>query len=122
MRREETYHLLHADAWLRRLADGNADGRRRLVEALVALWADAQDIFTPLHGDADLVGSGLLPTPMETLHGEWATAVRPTLEPLTGPLPPAAPGPDGRTRRTDDFAWLHGELTSVARSEEAATW
>ena len=28
MRREETYHLLHAEAWLRRLADGARTGSR----------------------------------------------------------------------------------------------
>ena len=33
-----------------------------------------------------------------------------------------APAPDGRTRRTDDFRWLHGEFTMVASSEVGATW
>ncbi len=28
MRREETYHLLHVDAWLRRLSEGGGEGRR----------------------------------------------------------------------------------------------
>ncbi len=48
--------------------------------------------------------------------------VRPVLEPITGTLPPAVPTLDGRTRRTDDFLWLHGQFTMVARSEEGATW
>ena len=30
MRREETYHRMHADAWLRRLADGPPEARDRL--------------------------------------------------------------------------------------------
>ena len=29
---------------------------------------------------------------------------------------------DGRTRRTDDFVWLHAEFTMVAGSEEGALW
>jgi ring-1,2-phenylacetyl-CoA epoxidase subunit PaaC len=120
MRREETYHLLHADAWLKRLADGA--GRDRLVAAIGRLWPDAQEVFAPLAGEETLLRDGLLPEPMTVLHHEWLAKVRPVLEPITGPLPDAAPTADGRTRRTEEFAWLHGEMTSVARSEEAAAW
>ena len=122
MRREETYHVLHVDAWLRRLADGGGEGRERLARALVELWPDAQDLFAPLASEEVLVREGLLPTPMRALHVEWLERVRPILEPICGELPPATPTLDGRERRTEDFAWLHGEFTSVARSEEAATW
>jgi ring-1,2-phenylacetyl-CoA epoxidase subunit PaaC len=120
MRREETYHLLHADAWLRRLADGA--GRDRLVQGLVRLWPDAQELFAPLDGEETLARDGLLPEPMAAMHRAWLEKVRPILEPITGQLPEASPSADGRTRRTPDFAWLHGEMTSVARSDEAATW
>ncbi|MDQ2689683.1 MAG: phenylacetate-CoA oxygenase subunit PaaC [Chloroflexota bacterium] len=122
MRREETYHLLHADAWLRRLAGGAPEGRRRLADALVALWPDAQEVFAPLATEETLVRDGFLPEPMRALHAAWQAQVRPILEPITGPLPAAAPTIDGRERRTEEFGWLHGELTSVARSDEAATW
>ena len=122
MRREETYHLLHADAWLRRLTEGGAEGRERLATALRALWPDAQEVFAPLLEEDVLVREGLLPEPMRAMHAAWQAQVRPVLAPICGEMPPAAPSLDGRVRRTDDFAWLYGEFTSVARSEPAATW
>jgi hypothetical protein len=48
--------------------------------------------------------------------------VRKVLDPIAGELPQAAPSPDGRTRRTDDFVWLHGEFTTVSRAEAGAMW
>lgn len=122
MRREETYHFLHAEAWLRRLGEGGADGRERLAAALQRLWPDAQEMFAPLEGEEVLLQAGLLPEPMRQLHAAWVDRVRPTLAPIVAELPDLEPSADGRRRRTDDFRWLHGEFTMVARSEEAATW
>jgi ring-1,2-phenylacetyl-CoA epoxidase subunit PaaC len=122
MRREETYHLLHADAWVRRLAEGGPETRDRLGTALHSIWADAQQVFAPLATEEELLRGGLLPRPMETLHGEWQARVRPVLEPIAGELAEAVPSPDGRTRRTDDFVWLHTEFTSVSRAEAGAMW
>ena len=122
MRREETYHLMHADAWLRRLADGGSETRERLAVALQGLWPDAQDVFSPMQAEEALGRDGLLPRPMQELHADWQRQVRQALEPITGPLPDAMPTPDGRLRRTDDFAWLHGEFTSVMRAESGAMW
>lgn len=121
MRREETYHLLHADAWLRRLA-GAAGASERLADALRRLWPDAQEIFAPLAGEDVLDREGILPTPLRALHADWQHQVRPILEPVTGPLPDAAPSFDGRERHGDDFRWLHGQFTMVARQESGATW
>jgi ring-1,2-phenylacetyl-CoA epoxidase subunit PaaC len=123
MRREESYHLLHADAWLHRLADGGDDGRDRLRSAVARLWRDAQQVFAPLAGEEALVAAGLLVRPMAELHVEWLAQVRPVLEPILGTeLPDALPDADGRRDHTDDFRWLHREFTMVARSEEGATW
>ena len=122
MRREETYHRMHADAWLRRLADGDAAVRERLSDSLLRLWPDAQQVFAPLGGEEALVRGGILPDPMSQLHAEWVETVRPLIEPITGRLADAATSAEGRAVRTEDFRWLHGEFTMVATSEEQAQW
>jgi ring-1,2-phenylacetyl-CoA epoxidase subunit PaaC len=122
MRREETYHRLHADAWLQRLADAGPEPRERLAEALRRLWPDAQEVFAPLGDEGELLRAGLLHEPMAELHDTWQRRARGIVEPITGDLPAAMPTADGRTRRSDDFVWLHGQFTMVARSEEGAAW
>jgi ring-1,2-phenylacetyl-CoA epoxidase subunit PaaC len=124
MRREETYHLLHFDLWLRRLAEGGDESHGRLAEAIERLWPDAQAVFAPLASEAALLAAGILPEPLEMLRTRWLERIRAPLEAAHLPVPRASgiPGADGRTRRTEDFAWLHREFTMVARSEEDATW
>ena len=124
MRREETYHLLHFDLWLRRLAEGGDESHERLAAAIEDLWSDAQTVFAPLSGEAALLAAGVLPESLETLRGRWLERVTPRLAAagLPVPAPTGRPAADGRTRRTADFAWLHGEFTMVACSEAGATW
>lgn len=124
MRREERYHLMHLGAWMDRLAHGGPDTHSRLAEAITALWPDAQTVFAPLDGEAALVAAGILPEPMAALRRRWADGVVETLRTLGLPVPDSTPEPaaDGRRRRTDDFRWLHGEFTMVARSDPGATW
>jgi len=123
MRREETYHLMHFDVWLRRLAEAGEDARARLLSAVERLWPDAQSIFQPLVGEEALLAAGILPAPLAGLRGTWQERVRAGLAAVGLPaLAEVAYSDDGRTRRTDDFAWLHGQFTMVARSEVGATW
>jgi ring-1,2-phenylacetyl-CoA epoxidase subunit PaaC len=123
MRREETYHLLHWSAWMRRLAEG-AETRARIVAALDRLWPDAEAIFTPLSGEEVLVATGILPDGLPALRAAWHERTATELRGLGLPVPTGdAPMPtEGRTLRTDDFRWLWGEFTSVARAEPGATW
>ena len=124
MRREETYHLLHFDLWLRRLVEGGADSRSRLARAIGSLWTDAQAVFAPLAGEEELLAAGILPDAMETLRGRWLTRISGPLREagLEVPLPVAAPTVGGRMEHGTDFVWLHGEFTMVARSEVGASW
>jgi ring-1,2-phenylacetyl-CoA epoxidase subunit PaaC len=124
MRREETYHLLHFDLWLRRLAEGGEESRSRLADSIGRLWPDAQSVFAPLAGEACLVSARILPESLETLRARWLerVAARLVAAGLAVPVEQARPEAEGRTRRTDDFIWLHGEFTIVAGSEADATW
>jgi ring-1,2-phenylacetyl-CoA epoxidase subunit PaaC len=122
MRREESYHLMHAGTWLHRLADAPDPASSRLADALRTLWPDAQEVFTPLEDEPALTAASILPEPMAELHAAWQRSVRPVLAPIAGPLPDARPTSGGRRRRTDDFRWLHDQMTMVARSDVGATW
>jgi ring-1,2-phenylacetyl-CoA epoxidase subunit PaaC len=124
MRREETYHILHFDLWLRRLAEGSDESRERLSAAIQSLWADAQAVFAPLVGEARLLATKILPDSLEELRRQWLEQVTARLKAAGLPVPPTAgkPAADGRTRRTDEFGWLHGEFTMVSGSEADATW
>src|ERR687895_450510 len=79
VRREERYHLLHADAWMRRLAAAEGEARRRLDRAFEALRADAATVFTPLATEDDLASSGVISAPMRELEVRWLERIRPLL-------------------------------------------
>ena len=120
MRREESYHRMHIDTWLRRLA--SSDARDRLQSALRDAWPDAQAVFTPLDGEQALLSAGILTQPFDELRQAWCDRVQSILAEQRLALPDAGVPTDGRTRRTHDFDWLHGQFTMVAASEEGATW
>ncbi len=124
MRREETYHLLHFDVWLRRLGEAGGEARANLAAGLDRLFPDAVTVFTPLAGERALIDAGILAEPLEQLRRRWLGQVGAILGELRLPVPldEGEPPGDGRARRTDDFRWLHGEFTMVAGSEVGATW
>lgn len=121
MRREERYHVMHVDAWMRRLAAGPAS--ERLDVALERAWPDAQAIFSPFAGEPALLAAGILPEPLEELRRRWVSHVRAFCDEIGLALDPAPPAAaDGRRVRTDDFRWLHAEMTMVAGSGAGTAW
>jgi ring-1,2-phenylacetyl-CoA epoxidase subunit PaaC len=132
MRREETYHLLHATAWVERLAGGGDEPRRRLGEALERLWPDALCVLAPLPGDERLVEAGLVAEPFGAAEQRWLAGLAPLLERLDLPFPfrrssqrlePTVQRPaNPRGGHSDSFEWLWGEFTSVHRSDPEASW
>jgi len=97
------------------LLRGSAD-LTALVITLPSLLADAATLRILLREAVDLYAER-----SPAVEDEEVVAA---LDALGMPMPDASalPAEDGRTRRTDDFAWLHGQFTMVARSEAAATW
>ncbi len=123
IRREERYHLMHVEAWLDRLARADGEPRRRLVAALETLGPDAGTVFTPLPDGAALVEAGILASSVDELERRWRAAIAATMARLDLPQPPPTRDPErGRLDHGDAFRWLHGEFTSVRRSDPGATW
>ena len=121
--REERYHLMHVGLWLERLASTAGEPRDRLIAALESLGPDAGTVFTPLPGEPALVEAGILERPMAGLELAWRAEVAPVFDRLGLPAPPPTRDPArGRTDHGQAFDWLHGEFTSVRRSDPGATW
>ncbi len=123
--REERYHLMHMDAWMRRLAAHDGEPRQRLETALATLAPDASTVFTPLPDEERLIDAGLLSAPMAELSDRWRSAIGGLLKELRLPaMPDDRPSADGRdhSNPSDSFRWLWGEFTSVARLEEGVQW
>lgn len=125
VRREERYHLLHADAWLRRLAAGDAVARGHLERAWATLVDDGPSVFAPLPGEAALTAARILPVPLDELADRWvaqAGAVATELG-LARPAPSTVTSrARGRLDHSADFDSLWTEITSVRRLDPAATW
>jgi ring-1,2-phenylacetyl-CoA epoxidase subunit PaaC len=125
VRREERYHLLHADTWLRRLAGGDAVARGHLERAWATLIDHGASVFAPLPGEVALVVARLLPVSLDDLADRWiaeATAVASELG-LARPAPSSAVSrARGRLDHSADFDWLWSEITSVRRLDPTATW
>jgi ring-1,2-phenylacetyl-CoA epoxidase subunit PaaC len=123
LRREERYHLMHADAWLERLAGGGPPARDRLVAALETLGPDAGTVLAPLPGEAALVHHGILAEPFAAIEARWRAVTSTRLIRLgLAALPPTARIQQARSGHSDAFRALHAEFTMVRRSEVGATW
>ena len=71
MRREERYHLLHADTWLKRVAQGPVEGRKRLADGVMKAFGPALALFEPFELEDDAVKEGWLPVPSAELRDRF---------------------------------------------------
>ena len=62
LRREERYHLIHADAWIRRITHGPVEGRGKIVDALTRAFAEARGLFEPFEREDEALSEGWLST------------------------------------------------------------
>jgi ring-1,2-phenylacetyl-CoA epoxidase subunit PaaC len=67
IRREERYHLIHADTWVNRIVRGPVEGRTKLVEAVSEAYPEALGLFEPVEHEDDVLSEGLLPVPSSEL-------------------------------------------------------
>jgi len=148
---EERYHLEHADAWFRRLADGPVDARHRFADALANAMGMAEAIFEPLDNEDELVSEKALPVTSAEMRDAWRARIGGMLdqvgfdqvlaahaEPATGEMVPTstgemesesvsapskANGQGGRRgEHSEHFEPLWLEMTALYRAHPGATW
>ena len=123
MQREERYHGMHVATWFERLASDAGEARRRLDAALATLGPDAATVCAPLPGEPALLAAGIMRYGAADQEQAWREAVEPVLRRHGLPVPPPAAKPArGPMDHGEAFAWLHGEMTLVRRSDPGATW
>lgn len=67
IRREERYHLIHADTWIKRIVHGPVEGRTKLIDAVSEVYVETLGVFEPIEEEAAAVAEGLLPVPSAEL-------------------------------------------------------
>ncbi|HYO61265.1 MAG TPA: 1,2-phenylacetyl-CoA epoxidase subunit PaaC [Actinomycetota bacterium] len=85
IRREERYHLIHANTWVRRIVRGPVEGRTKLVDAVSEAYVEALGLFEPIEEEAAAVSEGLLPVPSAELMARFVERMAATLDELGMP-------------------------------------
>jgi ring-1,2-phenylacetyl-CoA epoxidase subunit PaaC len=143
MRREERYHLIHADAWIKRVTQGPVEGRTKMIDALTQAYDDAMGLFEPFESEDQAVSEGWLPVPSAELRQRFVDRVTASLDELGVPAEfvasssgdliagdgqegspePAHDGMGGRAgRRSPAFDGLWDDLTAMYRVHPGASW
>jgi ring-1,2-phenylacetyl-CoA epoxidase subunit PaaC len=82
IRREERYHLLHADMWMRRIARGPIEGRSKLVDAIGEAFEESAGLFEPFENESRAVYEGLVPVASAELRDMFRVRVAKALDEL----------------------------------------
>jgi ring-1,2-phenylacetyl-CoA epoxidase subunit PaaC len=96
LHREERYHLIHADAWMTRVARGPVEARTRLLDALTEAFPAAMGLFEEFENEETAVKEGLVPVPSDELRRRFIARAGTRLDELglptevTGALDSAA--------------------------------
>lgn len=82
LRREERYHLLHADTWMKRVAEGPVEGRTRLIDALHDAFSEALGLFEPIEREDEAITAGWYPVASSELQARFARRAGDALDEL----------------------------------------
>lgn len=125
VRREEKYHVMYGEQWLRRLGGGSQDSHRRVQEALSRAWSEAVGLFEPVAGQQILLEAGVVSAAASEQMARWQQSVQKLMDEVGLRLPPVIPqgGAGGRAgHHSEDLQVLVEEMTSVWRSDPKAKW
>jgi ring-1,2-phenylacetyl-CoA epoxidase subunit PaaC len=82
IRREERYHLIHADSWMKRIARGPVEGRTKLADAVGRAFPETLGLFEPFELEDLMVKEGWLPVPSDESRTRFLDEMRTALDVL----------------------------------------
>ena len=85
IRREERYHLIHADMWMKRIARGPVEGRSKLMEAVGEVYAEAAGLFEAFPHEERAVYEGVMPVASGELREMFKKRITQALDDLGMP-------------------------------------
>lgn len=122
VRKEEQYHYRHTRTWVQRLGLGTEESKRRMQDALDALWPHVSQLFAPLPGESLLVQEEIVP-PAEKVLGRWQEKTLSFLRDVDLEVSVLSDvEEEGRGVHTPHLEALLQELQEVARMDVQAEW
>lgn len=115
MRREERYHLIHADTWMKRVAHGPIEGRNRLIDAVTDALPHAFGLFEPYELEDQALDEGWLPVSNKELAESFLATTAAALDELGFPTETHS-RPD---QRAEFVASSSGDLIAADRDARA---
>lgn len=122
--REEKYHLMHAQTWVKQLSAATPESRQRMQQALNDTWLAAHSLFEPTTFDEAIAAEGILPRESE-LEVQWVKACTEWLTAcgLSIPAGDKTSHYGGRQgKHTEHLQPLLSEMTEVFAIDPSASW
>jgi ring-1,2-phenylacetyl-CoA epoxidase subunit PaaC len=121
--KEVAYHLERSSDLVIRLGDGTDESRRRMRDALDALWSYTGEMFLADDKDATVAQAGIAPDPA-SLRPAWEATVRNVLTEATLTIPDASFAHKGGKRgvHTEHLGHILADMQFLQRAYPGATW
>lgn len=122
--KEVTYHLRRSGEWVQRLGGGTEESRRRMLEAIPALWRFTVELSVANDGEVQLAKAGIGADPAQIAQ-HWLNTVTAIFASVDLTLPKAASHfyLDGRKGlHTEHLGLLLAEMQFLPRAYPDATW
>ncbi len=116
IRREERYHLLHADTWLKRVSQGPVEGRKRLADSIGIAFEESLGLFEPFEGEQDALSAGWIPVSSSELRQRFVRQVAEKLDALGLPTHMTSHAEEG----AEFVASSSGDLIASDNGERSA--
>ena len=122
---EIKYHTMHADVWMKQLAEGSDESKIRMQQAINDNFALALGMFEPSDFEAELQEAGIFDGEF-VLREKWLNKIVPLLESYGYSVPDATnviPEFGGRKgQHTEHLQPLLDEMTEVFSIDPGADW